>query len=100
MIKQVRRPFLPAGPEWRPLRIAFAGLVIAVFGALIGVTGFATEQRWLWVAGYLIGVAGCAVSIVGVVYGWLTGVRRAITQGLGGALRLLADFWSRVLRRR
>ena len=94
-----RRPFLPPGPDAKSLRIAFIGLVIAACGALLGVIGWATSLRPLWLVGYVIGLVGCAVGLVGILYGWVTGGWRAITEGIRGTRRVLVHFWSRVLRR-
>ena len=94
-----RRPFLPPGPDARALRIGFVGLVIAVCGALLGVTGWATNLRPVWLVGYVIGLGGCAVGFIGILYGWVTGGWRAIAEGFSGMRRVLVRFWSRVLRR-
>jgi hypothetical protein len=98
-VSSTRRPFLPPGPDARALRIGFVGLVIAVCGALLGVTGWATSLRPLWFVGYVIGLVGCAVGFIGILYGWVTGGGRAITEGFSGTWRVLVHFWSRVLRR-
>lgn len=93
------RPFLPPGRDARALRIAFIGLVIAAGGALLGVAGWATALRPLWFVGYVTGLAGCAVGLIGILYGWVTGGPRAITEGFTGTRRVLVRFWSRVLKR-
>jgi len=79
-------------------RIAFVGLVVAACGALLGVTGWAIGQRLLWVGGFVIGLIGWAVGLIGIVYGWVTGGRRAIAEGYSGTVSVLGRFWSRVLR--
>jgi hypothetical protein len=47
----------------------------------------------------VIGLAGCAVGLIGILYGWVTGGPRAITEGFTGTRRVLVRFWSRVLKR-
>lgn len=99
MSSSARRPFLPPGPDARALRIGFVGLVIAVCGALLGVAGWAAGLRLFWVGGFVIGLVGWAVGLIGIGYGWVTGGRQAMVEGLSGTVRVLVRFWSRILRR-
>ena len=81
------------------LRIAFVGLIIAVCGALLGATGWAVGLRLLWFGGFVIAVVGWAIGLLAIVYGLITGGKRAVTEGFSGTLRVLGRFWARVLRR-
>lgn len=72
----------------RGMKIGLAGFAIALVGAAIGFGGFEIDQRWLSIIGFVITVAGVAVGFVGIVYGWITEGKQAVTGGLEVAKQL------------
>ena len=70
------------------MKIGLTGFVIAVVGAVAGFAGFEIDQRWLSIIGFVITVAGVAVGFIGIVYGWITEGKQAVTGGLGVAKKL------------
>lgn len=72
----------------RGLKIGFSGFVIALLGAVTVFFGFEIERRWLSVAGYVIAIVGVAVGFAGIVYGWITEGRQAVTGSLAAAKKL------------
>jgi VIT1/CCC1 family predicted Fe2+/Mn2+ transporter len=76
----------------RGLKIGFAGFVIAAIGAALGFAGFFIEERTLSLVGLAITVAGVAVGFVGLIYGWITEGKRAITGSVQASRDLREKF--------
>lgn len=64
---------------FRALKVAFAGFVIALIGAVVGFGGFHVGERWLSIAGFAITIFGVAIGFIGIVYGWIMHGKQAIT---------------------
>lgn len=67
------------------LKIFFVGFLIAGVGALSGFGGFQFNMRWLSIAGFVLVVIGVAVAFIGILYGWITEGRRALTGSVDAA---------------
>jgi hypothetical protein len=96
----MRRAFLPSGDANRGLRIWFYGFMVAVVGAVIGVIGWYIDERNVTLTGWAIGLVGVGVGGAGVVLGWLTTGRDAITGGVRLTWESTRRFWRSVGARR
>jgi len=72
----------------RGLKLALIGFLIAAIGAAVGFTGFYVEERWLSILGFSITVIGVAVGAIGILYGWMTEGKRAISGSVQAAREL------------
>ena len=89
----MRRAFLPSGDANRGLRIWFYGFMVAIVGAAIGGIGLYVDQRNVVVAGWAIGLVGVGIGGAGVVLGWLTTGRHAISDGVRLTWESTRRFW-------
>jgi hypothetical protein len=69
--------------QYKGLKIGLLGFVIAVVGAIAGFAGFEIGLRWLSIIGFVITGIGVAAGCIGILYGWITEGKQAITGGLG-----------------
>lgn len=72
----------------RGLKVGLTGFAIALVGAVAGFGGFEIDQRWLSLTGFGITAAGVIVGFIGIVYGWITEGKQAITGSFEAAKNL------------
>lgn len=72
----------------RGLKVGLTGFAIALVGAVAGFGGFEIDQRWLSLTGFGITAAGVMVGFIGIVYGWITEGKQAVTGSFKAAREL------------
>ena len=70
------------------LKIGVTGFLVAVVGAIFGFGGFQFNVQWLSIIGFAIVGMGVVVGFVGILYGWLTEGRHALSGSVDAAKEL------------
>ena len=70
------------------MKIGFGGFVVALIGAVVGFSGYGIGERGLSLIGFVITVLGVCIGFCGIVYGWISEGRKAISGSIEAAKKL------------